>query len=107
MTDEERTIFYAGVAQARAKAYVQHTSRGQRRPYLEVMFRDLEAAEGMQEHFGVGKIRTETPRYRQDIRNHVLRVNGQKALDVIERLLPYLTGDTEKACRSALERCGR
>jgi hypothetical protein len=67
MGEHELDVFIAGIAQARAKAYVRHASRGRKRPMLEIMCRDEETAEAIRKHFGGGRITRETPRYRRDI----------------------------------------
>jgi hypothetical protein len=103
MTDEARDVFFAGIIEARGRAYVNS-----RRPHLEVMLRDLDTAEALRAHFGgVGKLTVETPKYRRDVRNYVYRVQGGAALDVLERVTPYLVGYSAEACASVLERCGR
>jgi len=107
MSNQEQEAFFAGIVEARGTAYIQHSSRG-RRPHLEVMFRDPVTAEAFREHFGgAGQIRQETPRYRRDVTNHVYRVRGLAALEIIRRVLPYLQGHSAEACASVLERCNK
>jgi hypothetical protein len=95
--------YYAGIVAARGLA-----SYHSKRAHLEVMFRDRTEAEAFMEHFGgFGKITTETPRYNRDRRNHVYRVRGLAAQDIIKRVLPYLQGRTAEACESVLARCNK
>ncbi len=105
MSNRELDIFFAGIFEARGVAYVQHSTRG-RRPHVEVMCRDAVTAEAFKGHFGgAGSVRLETPKYRRDVRNHVYRVRGLAALDIIRRILPYLQGESAEVCASVLERC--
>jgi hypothetical protein len=100
--------YCAGIFEARGQVSIFASSGGRRRPQIEVMFRDRQLAEFFQEHFGRGgEITTETPRYRQDVRNHVYRVRGGGADQIIRRVLPYLVGPAADSCRSSLERSNR
>ena len=72
--------YFAGIIEARGRAYVKVTLRG-RRPHLEVMLRDHKVAKTLQAHFRcAGKITREPFPSKPEVVNFIFRVRGLAAL---------------------------
>jgi hypothetical protein len=74
------------------------------RPQIRVTSTTLVVTEALQEHFGLGKTETFTPRKAPNLTLYAWEVRGPAAIETLERTVPYMISDIREHVEYILER---